>query len=120
MRIGLAIEERDLEKHINQTFGRAPFFVIYDSESKEVAFYDNDAKNASGGAGIKAAQFFVDADVDAVLAFRLGENAVKVLSNANIKLFEPREELSANSNIHLLLQDELNTLVEIHSGYHHG
>jgi len=120
MRIGLAIEERDLEKQINQTFGRAPFFVIYDSETKEVVFYDNEAKNASGGAGIKAAQFFVDENVDALIAFRLGENAVKVLTSAKIKLFAPRENISAKANIQLLLKDELNSLVDFHSGYHHG
>ena len=120
MKIGLAIEKRDLQSEINQTFARAPFFVIYNSEDREVLFYDNEAKSASGGAGIKAAQFFVDKKVDAIIAFRLGENAVKVLINGKIKLFAARDNLSAESNIKLLLKNELVTLVEIHSGYHHG
>ena len=81
---------------------------------------ENEAKNASGGAGIKAAQFLVDQKLDSVIAFRLGENAVKVLSGASIKLYTPKEEFCANKNIELLLKNELTSLVDIHSGYHHG
>ncbi len=118
MRIGIALVEKNIDKEISQVFGRAPFFGIYDSESKEVTYYDNDALKASGGAGIQASQFLVDKKLDAAIAFRLGQNAVKVLSGAGIKLYAPKENLSARENIELLLKDELELLVDIHSGYH--
>jgi predicted Fe-Mo cluster-binding NifX family protein len=120
MKIGIALMEKNIEKDINQTFARAPYFAIYNSDNKEVVYFDNAAKEASGGAGVKAAQFFVDNNVDAIIAYRLGDNAVQVLTKSNIKLFAPREELNAINNINLLIDNELNTLVDIHSGYHHG
>jgi predicted outer membrane repeat protein len=120
MKIGIALMEKDIEKDINQTFARAPYFAIYNSDNKEIVFFDNSAREASGGAGIKAAQFLVDKKIDSIIAFRLGENAVQVLTKANIKLFAPREDLNAINNINLLLNNQLNNLVDIHSGYHHG
>jgi predicted Fe-Mo cluster-binding NifX family protein len=120
MKIGLATVEKDLEKQINQTFGRAPYFAIYDSKTKKVEFFDNDARNAAGGAGIKAAQFLVDQKPEAVIAYRMGENSVRVLVGAKIKLFTPSDDKNAIDNIELLLADKLESLVDIHSGYHHG
>ncbi len=120
MKIGMALMEKNIEKDINQTFARAPYFAIYDSETKEVIYFDNSAKEASGGAGIKAAQFLVDKKIDSIISYRLGENAVQVLSKADIKLFSPKEDFNAINNINLLLENKLNSLVDIHSGYHHG
>ncbi len=120
MKIGIATIEKDLNQNVNPTFGRAPYFAVYNTITKSVEFYNNEAKNAQGGAGIKASQFLVDLNLDAIIAYRLGENAVKVLTSANINLYSPKENLTVQENIDLLLQDKLDTMVHIHSGYHHG
>lgn len=120
MKIGIATIEKDLNQNVNQTFGRAPYFAIYDTITKNVVFYENEAKNAQGGAGIKASQFLVDLNLDSIIAYRLGENAVKVLTSANIDLYSPKENLTVKENIDLLLQNKLENMVDIHSGYHHG
>ncbi len=120
MKIAIATEQENLNSQINQTFGRAPLFLIYNTEDKTSTFIKNEAMNAAGGAGIKASQFLVDQDIDSVICFRLGENAVKVLSGANINLYSAQANKSIQENIELLLNDKLEALVDIHSGYHHG
>ncbi len=119
MKIGIAVAEKDLNKEINQTFGRAPMFLIYDSETKEEVYLENEALNAAGGAGIKSSQFIVDNNVDVVICYRLGENAVKVLEGANVKLYNAVDK-SVRENINLFLNNKLTALNDIHSGYHHS
>ncbi|MGD1822262.1 MAG: NifB/NifX family molybdenum-iron cluster-binding protein [Pleomorphochaeta sp.] len=120
MKVAIAAAKKDLNSEINQTFGRAPLFAIYDTETKDVEFVENGAMGASGGAGIKSSQFLVDQKIEAVISFRLGENAVRVLTGAGITLYSAVYEKSLQENIDLLLNDKLESLVDIHSGYHHG
>ena len=75
MIIAVPAENQSLDSAICQSFGRAPFFCIYDTESESSRFIDNSAKEASGGAGIEAAQLLVDQNVDALITYRIGENA---------------------------------------------
>lgn len=119
MKIAIAAAEKDLNKEINQTFGRAPMFAIYDTETKESVFLANEALSAAGGAGIKSSQFLVDKGVDVVICYRLGENAVKVLEGAGIKLYSAVDK-SIIENVNLLTDNKLVALNDIHSGYHHS
>ena len=54
MRIAVPVEEN--EKEICPSFGRTPLFYIFDTETNSGTLIENDAMNAPGGAGIKAAQ----------------------------------------------------------------
>lgn len=55
MKIAMPVDDRSMETSISQHFGRAPYFLIYDTGSKESMFLDNSAAISQGGAGIKAA-----------------------------------------------------------------
>ncbi|MBQ6853137.1 MAG: hypothetical protein IJO07_03050, partial [Peptococcaceae bacterium] len=59
MRIAVPVEEN--EKEICPSFGRTPLFYIFDTETNSGTLIENDAMNAPGGAGIKAAQTVIDA-----------------------------------------------------------
>jgi predicted Fe-Mo cluster-binding NifX family protein len=56
MRIAIPVDEKSIKTSVCQSFGRAPYFLIYDTDSKESKFIDNSAAASQGGAGIKAAQ----------------------------------------------------------------
>jgi len=60
MKIAIPVDEKSLESNVCVSFGRAPYFLIYDTETKESIFLDNGAAASTGGAGIKAAQTIVD------------------------------------------------------------
>lgn len=120
MKIAIPVDEKTLNSSICVSFGRAAYFLIYDTETKESKFIENSGANAQGGAGIKAAQTVVDEKAEAVITVRLGENSADVLNAADIKLFKSTDG-SAIKNIEMFNSKELSVLTDIHAGFHnHG
>jgi predicted Fe-Mo cluster-binding NifX family protein len=66
MKIAIPLEEKTLDTSVCASFGRAPFFLFYDTETKESIFVDNSAATSTGGAGIKAAQIIVDNEASVI------------------------------------------------------
>ncbi len=120
MKIAIPVDERNIETTVCVSFGRAPYFLIYDTETEESTFLVNGAAASQGGAGIKAAQAIVDSHVATLLTPRCGENAAEVMNAAGIKLYKTIAG-SALDNIHALIDGKLSLLEEIHTGLHnHG
>lgn len=117
MKIAIPVDDKDIGTNVCVSFGRAPYFLIYDTVIKESLFLDNSAVASTGGAGIKAAQTIVDNKVDAVLTPRCGENAAEVLNAGNIKIFKTTSA-SAQENIDDFIVGKLPLLKEIHTGFH--
>ena len=81
-------DNKGLESSISPIFGRCPFYMLIDPESKEFKIEENPAQSASGGAGVKASQWMIDNEVTAVISGNLGPKAHDVLSSANIPAFK--------------------------------
>ena len=76
-----------IDAQVDPRFGRCRYFVIVDSETKELEVLDNQAAMTSGGAGIQAAQMVVNSGVDAVITGHLGPNAADTLTAAGLKTY---------------------------------
>ena len=89
MQIAITLaDDKGLDSSISPIFGRSPFFMLIDPESKEFKIEENPAQSASGGAGVKASQWMIDNEVAAVISGNLGPKAHDVLSSANISAFK--------------------------------
>ena len=120
MKIVIPVDAKTLESNICASFGRAPYFLIYDTETKESVFIDNSAAASTGGAGIKAAQTIVDNKANALLTPRCGQNAADVIKSADIKIYKTTST-SVKDNIAAFVDGKLPLLDEIHAGFHgHG
>lgn len=117
MKIAIPVDEKDMGTNVCVSFGRTPYFLIYDTESKESVFLDNSAVASSGGAGIKAAQIIVDSNIEALLTPRCGQNAANVLKAANIKMYKTTT-LSVKDSIDDFISEALSLLDDIHEGFH--
>ena len=117
MKIAIPVDEKTLESNVCVSFGRTPYFLIYDVETKESIFIDNSAATSTGGAGIKAAQTIVDNKVNALLTPRCGQNAADVIKSADIKIFKTASA-SVKDNIAAYIDGKLPLLDEIHAGFH--
>lgn len=117
MKVAIPVNDQSITSGVCQSFGRAPYFMMYDTESKKEEFLENAAAASRGGAGIKAAQFIVDQKVDAVLTPRCGQNAADVLEEADIKLYQTKGE-SIQENIDAFVGNKLEILGETHPGFH--
>lgn len=120
MKILIPTNEENIKGGICVSFGRAPFFMIVDTESNEEKFIENLGASMSGGAGIKAAQVVVDTKVDALLSPRIGKNAADVITAGSIIIYKSQSE-DVMENIQLYKDEKLEILMDIHPGFHgHG
>ncbi len=120
MKIAIPINEKTITSEVSSSFGRAPYYLLYDDKGNNAVFIDNLVAQSAGGAGIKAAQLLLDNQIEVVIAPRCGENAAKVLAGGNVKVYKNIAG-SAEDNIKAYKNNQLETLTEIHSGYHsHG
>jgi predicted Fe-Mo cluster-binding NifX family protein len=119
MKIAIPVDRGSRPTAVCASFGRAPYFLFYESETGESTFVENMALNSPGGAGIKAAQLIADNQARAVLTPRCGENAAQVLQSSGIQLYKT-SSASVEESIENFLSGELAPLDTIHAGFHHG
>jgi len=87
MKIAISSQGEDLEAMVDPRFGRCPYFIIYDTETKETEVLPNPALEAMGGAGIQAAQLIADKGAEVVITGNVGPNAFQTLNQVNIKIY---------------------------------
>lgn len=120
MKVVIPVESKSLDVPVCPSFGRTPLFILFDTESGNYEFLNNEAAQSQGGAGIKAAQALVDNGVNALITYRCGENAAQVLSAAKIKMYKAQDG-SVTDNIVKFKAEKLNLLTDVHPGFHnHG
>ncbi len=115
MKIAIPVDENKLDVCVS--FARAPYFMYYDTETKETTIKENPAAEAAGGAGLKAAQTLVDEKADVVLTVRCGENAAEVLQAAEMKIYKT-VETKAVENIKVYEEGNLEEMTHFHAGFH--
>jgi len=117
MKIAIPVDEKNENSRICVSYGRAPYYMIFDSDSEKVEVVQNNAADSAGGAGIKAAQLLVNHKVNILITERCGQNAADVLIAGNIKIYRATKALVMD-NLKAFLQGELEELSDIHPGYH--
>lgn len=120
MKVIVPANESTLKGGICVSFGRAPYFLVLDTQSDVIKCVENPGAASSGGAGIKAAQAVVDENVEAILVPRIGKNASEVLDAAQIRIYR---SVSGNilENLEAYKSHKLEILKDIHPGFHnHG
>lgn len=98
MKVAISCSGQTLADDLDPRFGRAACFLVVDTDTMSVTVIDNAARAASGGAGIAAAQSVIDQKIDAVITGQLGPNAMNVLRDADILMYQGISG-SASSNI---------------------
>ena len=115
MRIAAAVTE-DKTK-IDDFFGRAPYCAIRDTQTGELAYAENPAATAEGGAGVRASQAVVDLGIEAICMTQCGKNAQDVLRAAGVKICRCMSS-DVTESLDALAAGELEELVDAHGGFH--
>ena len=87
MKIIITANSNKIDQPFNPRFGRAEYFILIDSETREAQAFANPAVNARGGAGPQAVQFIASHKPDAIISGRFGPNAFSALEAAGIKAY---------------------------------
>ena len=77
---------KELTSQFDKRFGRAGWFCVYDEESRESKFYENEFQNADRGAGTKAAERMVELNVQKIISGDFGPKAKDLLDKFNIQM----------------------------------
>ena len=120
MKIVMPVDNNSIETNVCISFGRSPYFLVYDTETEKREFIENTAVSSRGGAGIRAAQIILDTGAEVVITLRCGQNAADVLEEGKIKIYKSLNA-SAEDNILAFKENKLSPLNEVHAGFHnHG
>ncbi len=86
MRIAVAAVDAGVESAVEERFGRAPVFVVHDTETGEtISITNGENAAAAHGAGTGSASDMVARKVDVVVSGRLGPKAEQVLTASGIR-----------------------------------
>lgn len=86
MIIAVTSSDEGSDHMVDERLGRCAVFAIYDTDSGKYSFHSNQAKDASSGAGARAAQQLLDLGVDLLITGKVGPMAMEVLSEGDIKV----------------------------------
>ena len=86
MKIGIVVEGEHLESYVAEDFGRAPFFLIVDSETMDYQVVVNEHKDAAEGAGMLVANAIASLGLDAVIVGGIGHHGYDILTKAGLKV----------------------------------
>lgn len=76
----------NIKAYFDPRFGRAGWFCVFDEESGDSTFVENDQAEATGGAGFKVAEKMVDLGVQKVISGDFGPQAKDLLDKFNIQM----------------------------------
>jgi len=87
MKIIITASSGNIDQAFNPRFGRADYFILVDSETRDWEAFLNHASLARGGAGPQAVQFITEKGAEILISGRYGPNAFSALAAAGIKAY---------------------------------
>lgn len=111
MKVAISVTSTEANANLSLRFGRAPAFVVVDTDADQRQFLPNPAQQARGGAGIQAAELLVKQGVEAVISGAFGPKASNVLQAANIGMYQAQSG-SLDELVSSLLRGDLKAVEE--------
>jgi len=100
VKIAISTNGPTLDDTVNPRFGRAPGFLIVDSQSLEFSYLDNGlSQTMSQGAGIQAAQNVAGSGAQVVLTGYVGPKAFTALEAANVQIGQDVENMTVRQAV---------------------
>ena len=88
MKIAVTARGDGLDAEVDERFGRAAGFVLYDTETRGVQNVDNrQSLNASQGAGIQAAETVSRLGAECLLTGHCGPKAYRTLAASGVRIY---------------------------------
>lgn len=85
MNICITASGQDLDASVDQSFGRARYFLFVDSDTHHIKAVENSP--GAHGAGVQAAQLLAEQGVRVLITGNVGPNAYQGLKAAGIEIY---------------------------------
>ncbi|MCK4761792.1 MAG: NifB/NifX family molybdenum-iron cluster-binding protein [Candidatus Aminicenantes bacterium] len=88
MKVLFAVKnDAGLDSELDERFGRAGYFLIYDTEAgKILSIEENKARNEGHGVGLKTSAYVVEKGCAAAVGAQAGPKAADILRQAGVKM----------------------------------
>lgn len=90
MKVCFTAKGTTLDALMEERFGRAPYFILVESENGSFEAIQNPFADGGGGVGPKAAQVLIANNVQALVSGQVGGNAQEALAAAGIAMYTYR------------------------------
>lgn len=87
MKLFLTANGENLKNHIDESFGRSDFFLLYDTEDDSYEFIDNTHKDEQSAVGVSVAKEAINLGANAVISLNPGPRAFNLLKDAGIEVY---------------------------------
>lgn len=91
MRIAITALRSSLESRIDAHFGRAAYFVIYDTEQKSIEFLPNPYLSMTEGAGASVVNLLAGRNVSQIIAGEFGNKIKTLVDSLRIQIIILKE-----------------------------
>ncbi len=88
MKIFITSQGKTLDSNVEPRFGRSPYFIIYDTDTKDFELIENPNATEPSGVGIKSGQIAANKNVNVVLTGQVGPKAFDTLQAAGIEIVD--------------------------------
>ncbi len=102
MKVAITSTGNTLESKLDERFGRAAWFVIYDMESKSTEFVPNPNKDAEQGAGPASVELVASRKVNKIVSGEFGAKIKPLLDSFKIQMIVVKEDKTVNEIINML------------------
>ncbi|SHF01366.1 Predicted Fe-Mo cluster-binding protein, NifX family [Mariniphaga anaerophila] len=86
MKVAITSVGNSLKSKLDLRFGRSVWLCIYDTETKQAEFRQNENKDANGGAGTKTAEKVAELGAEQVVSGDFGPKAKALLEKLKIQM----------------------------------
>ena len=102
MKIAIPSVGNDLNSLVNERFGRAEKFIIYDTSTKSYEVLENNENvSLQQGSGTQTAEMIIRKKVNVLLASNVGPKAMKALELSDIKVFTIPSGITVEQSLNL-------------------
>ena len=102
MKVAITSSGNTLNALLDQRFGRCAYFAFYDTESKNVEFFENSSKDAEEGAGPAAVAAVANHHVCKIISGEFGFKIKGMLNDLKIQMVMVKEHKTIREIIELL------------------
>ena len=91
MKVAISANGNSQSAQVDSRFGRCAWFAIYDTESQQLDFIENTARNAEEGAGPAAVGLVANQGVSKIVSGEFGFKIKTMLTDLNIQMVMMKE-----------------------------
>jgi len=88
----ITAKDKNTTAHLDERFGRCPYFAIYDHNTGNTEFIENPYRDDQGGVGTRVVELLANKEVTQVVATEFGPKAQALLEQLKIQMIVPADQ----------------------------